>query len=77
MCIARYIKTGTTKHLNSSTCLNILYLNARSILPKLIELRAICKAIFYDVVCIVETWLDSEISDTELLNTHAYTTCSC
>ena len=41
--------------MNSSTCLNILYLNARSILPKLIELRAICEAISYDVVCIVET----------------------
>ena len=52
--------------MNSSTCLNILYLNAHSILPKLIELRAICEAISYDVVCIVETWLDSEISDAEL-----------
>ena len=51
--------------MNSSICLNILYLNARSILPKLIELRPICEAISYDD-CIVETWLDSEISDAEL-----------
>ena len=45
--------TQNAQHLNSSTCLSILYLNACSMLPKLIELRAICEAISY-VVCIVE-----------------------
>ena len=44
----------------------ILYFNARSILPKLDELSALCKANSYDVVCVVESWLDSEISDSEV-----------
>ena len=43
-----------------------MYLNARSILPKLNEHNALCKANSYDVVHIVETWLDSEISDSEV-----------
>ena len=46
--------------------INILYFNARSILPKLDELSALCKANSYDVVCVVESWLDSEISDSEV-----------
>ena len=36
-----------------SACLNILYLNAHSILPKLDELRALCVENSYDIVCIV------------------------
>ena len=39
--------------------------NACSILPKLTKLKAHCDAISYDV-CIVETWLDSDISDAEV-----------
>ena len=30
------------------------------------ELSALCKANSYDVVCIAETWLDSEISGSEV-----------
>ena len=36
------------------------------LLPKLTKLKAHCEAISYDVVCIVETWLDSDISDAEV-----------
>ena len=46
--------------------LNILYFNARSLLPKIDELRVICETTKPDVVCIVETWLDGDISDSEI-----------
>ena len=37
-----------------------------SILPKLTKLKAHCEPISYDFFCIVETWLDSNISDAEI-----------
>ena len=46
--------------------LQILYFNARSLLPKLDYLRVLCAAQLPDIVCIVETWLDSGISNDEL-----------
>ena len=46
--------------------LNFLYLNARSLLPKIDELRVICGTIKPDVVCIVETWLDGDVTDSEI-----------
>ena len=47
-------------------CLRILYLNARSLLSKLDELRVLCLVNNYDIVCIVESWLSQDISDSEL-----------
>ena len=44
----------------------ILYFNARSILPKLDELKIITENSNPDVVCITETWLSQEISDGEM-----------
>ena len=41
-------------------------LNARSILPKLDELKIITENSNPDVVCIRETWLSQEISDGEM-----------
>ena len=43
----------------------ILYYNARSILPKIEELRLICASENPDIVCLVETWLDGDIGDNE------------
>ena len=47
-------------------CLRILYYNARSLLPKLDELRATVEADMPDVVCITESWLSEEIGTDEL-----------
>ena len=47
--------------------LRILYYNARSLLPKMDELRAVNEASKPDIACIVETWLDGDITDGELL----------
>ena len=46
--------------------IQIFYYNARSLLPKVDELRALVEAESPDVICIVESWLSSEISDDEL-----------
>ena len=46
--------------------LQILYFNARSLVPKLDYLRVLCAAQLPDIVCITETWLDNSISDNEL-----------
>jgi len=47
----------------SSTC---LYFNARSLLPKFDELAATIDALQPTVICIVESWLSEEISDSEI-----------
>ena len=49
-----------------NACFNIIYLNARSILPKIDELRVLCVSNSYDVICIVESWLSSDIDNIEL-----------
>ena len=50
----------------NNACLNILYLNARSILPKLDELRVLCVVNSYDIVRVVESWLSNDIVNSEL-----------
>ena len=45
---------------------NIVYYNARSLLPKLDELWAVAEATNPDVICIVESWLSHEILDDEI-----------
>ena len=47
-----------------NACLNLLHLNARSILPELDELRVLCVDNSYE--CIVESWLSDEVANTEL-----------
>ena len=43
-----------------------MYCNCRSLIPKLDELRVICQAYKPDVVCLVETWLSTDIFVSEL-----------
>ena len=43
-----------------------LYYNCRSLLPKLDNLSLCCATHSPDFVCLVETWLDSSISDNEI-----------
>ena len=47
--------------------LNILYYNARSIIPKLDELRVIASLQNPDIIAIVESWVDSSILTSELI----------
>ena len=56
----------TLKHFNSQ--LNIVYYNARSLLPKIDELRVITETESPDVICIVESWLSSDILDNEIVS---------
>ena len=58
------LEGGNYKH--KSTCLNILYYNARSLLPRMDELRALVDIQQPQIVSIVETWLSCEISDNEI-----------
>lgn len=44
----------------------MLYYNARSILPKLDELRATALFQAPDIICIVETWLSEDVTDHEI-----------
>ena len=44
-----------------SKCLNILYFNARSLLPKLEELRLLASVHRPNVICITESWLCKEL----------------
>ena len=50
----------------SENTLNIVYYNARSLLPKLDDLKGIIETESPDIICIVETWLSSDILDNEL-----------
>ena len=45
---------------------SILYFNARSISPKLDDLRVVVAAQKPSIVCIVESWLSEDISDLEM-----------
>ena len=49
-----------------NTNVTILYYNARSLYPKLDQLKVECLVHNPHVVCITETWLDSTITDSEL-----------
>ena len=53
-------------NINLVKLLRIIYYNARSLLPQLDKLCAVTEAENPDIICIVETWLSSEISDNEL-----------
>jgi len=49
-----------------NTNVTILYYNARSLYPKLDQLKVKCLVHNPHVVCITETWLESTIRDSEL-----------
>jgi len=51
--------------------LKILSLNARSLLPKIDELRGLCGSEKFDIICVSETWLTDAIQDNEV-GIHGY-----
>jgi len=53
-------------YVNIKTCVNLMYFNVRSLLPKIEHLRVICSLFSPGIVCIVESWLDDTISDCEI-----------
>ena len=56
--------------------LNFLHVNARSILPKLDELRIIAQQTNAAVLCVTETWIDSSVTDNEI-NIDGYSVLRC
>ena len=56
--------------------LNVLYFNARSLSPKLDELRVLCDFNKPEIVCITEIWLCDDISLTEC-STSVYNSIRC
>ena len=60
-----WVEQAKVKHI--TTCkLSILYYNARSVLPKLDEIKAVCCNCAPDIVCIVESWICGDIGDNEI-----------
>ena len=53
-------------HASNKSPLNILYFNARSLLPKIDNLRILSSVYSPDIICVVETWLDTDILDSEI-----------
>ena len=52
--------------INRKPPLKILFFNVRSLLPKIDNLRILISVFSPDIVCLVETWLDADISDSEI-----------
>ena len=64
-------RTSTpTPYLNVKNCacsnINLFYFNVHSLLPKIDNLRAICTIYSPDIFCIVESWLNDTIVDSEV-----------
>ena len=62
----QYMNSTSTQNSHCDKHLRILYYNARSLLPKLDELHALITIKNTHIVCIVETWLSSDILHNEL-----------
>lgn len=60
------MKGSGSRLLASHGNLNILYYNARSLLPKLSELQLVAKTYSPSIICVTESWLNHEITDNEL-----------
>ena len=45
---------------------SVLYFNVRSLIPKFDNLCLICASVCPTFVCVVESWLSSEIDDSEI-----------
>lgn len=63
---ARVMDGASYHKVTSGKNLCILYFNARSIVPKLDELCVVVETNNPDIVCIVETWLSSDILESEV-----------
>ena len=50
----------------ASKGLHCFYLNIRSLLPKITEVRVLARKIKASILCFSETWLDSHITDSEV-----------
>ena len=50
----------------STPSFSILSFNARSLLPKIDNLRAVCSCSCYDFITVTETWLSADVLDHEL-----------
>lgn len=63
-----------TEDVDHSGTYSILYLNARSILPKIFDLRALISVHHPDIICITASWLSPFIFDAEIAipNYHSY-----
>ena len=59
-------KPNSVNAVNSFSTFSVLYYNARSLLPKLDNLAAVCITCNPDIVCIVESWLSDDIQDNEI-----------
>ena len=59
-------KPNSVNPVNSFSTFSVLYYNARSLLPKLDNLAAVCVTCNPDIVCIVESWLSDDIQDNEM-----------
>ena len=55
-----------TNNTSWSSLFTILYYNARSLIPKLDELSLLASVHNPDIICIVETWLEGNVDDTEI-----------
>ena len=58
--------SSISSQMYKSNKLTILYYNARSVLPKLSELQVLAVTYSPSIICIVETWLCSDIMDCEV-----------
>ena len=69
-----YCHCYSYSHSLSRTCnvnsLSVLYFNARSIVPKFHSLCSEVEIHKPDIVCLVETWLNDEILDSEITLTN-------
>ena len=63
-------------HFSNEKQLQVLYFNARSLTPKLNELRVLCDLRKPDIVCITESWLREDIGLSEC-SIHGYHCVRC
>ena len=57
---------ASVKPLDNSCNVTLLYYNICSLLPKFDGLKIICTMSSSDIVCVVETWLYYDITDSEI-----------
>ena len=57
------------------TFLNCCLFNARSLKSKLLDLRLLLASLAYDLILVVETWLDDSITDSMLILDRSYVLC--
>ena len=70
---AHYAMEGVCSH---DKLLHIVYFNARTLIPRLGELRVICELQKPDIVCITEMWLCEEVGLLEC-SIHGYHCLRC